>query len=396
MRSRQARRSALHLAVSAAVVVGFVGSIGAGEVFIGATPAHAAVTVANACFWPDQKFHDNSITFDGGAEGGGTTVGLVGLHASMTVPGAYLEIGYASGQLQAGDNVLPMTAWVAIEGSNTREGKQVLVATSTAIATISVDPSGAPHAAPVDASLEFPASQWNAAAAGSVEFRQALGEWPAGGSSGPLGGGPGVPSPPSGLQGASVLIRIAMGGATVYVQCQPGSSAAPAFTSPIRAGGVAAFAGADATGGGGGGGGGAGGAGAPTARAAGGVPSAGRGAAAGSDAAAAASQSPTPPSAGSQSVIDDGPTRIALAAGSSSASAAAWWPWLGVGLIALMVLGSGVTRWRRLRRADRLADRWPEESDDAPDDLSPEDLSPEDRSPEELESPRRSEVPGIR
>lgn len=358
MRSSRARVGPPGLLVSGALFIAMcLGMLGASELVVGTTPAHAAVTVPNACFWPDQHFHDNSITFDGGAEGGGTTVGLVGLHASMTVPGAYLEIGYSSGQLQAGDNVLPMTAWAAIEGSNTREATRVLVASSTATATISVDPSGAPHAAPVNASLEFPASQWTAAGAGTVEFRQALGVWPAGNSSGPLAGGPGVPSPPSGLQGASVLIRIAMGGATVYVQCQPGSSAAPAFTSPIRAGGVAAFASATAAAAGtpaagGGTTGGAGGAGAPSALAAG-VPGA---------VPNAASQSATPPTGapnsavdGGAEMIDGGATRIALAAGSSSSSAAAWWPWLGVGLIALMVLGSGLTRWRRLRRSDGRA-----------------------------------------
>jgi hypothetical protein len=247
-------------AVLAAILL--LGAVASG-LAVQATKAGAAtVATPNICFWPDGAFHvgnGEGITLSGTATPG-PAAGQVTLGAftgTMTIPGFYLEAAASQGNLNIGANSIPVTAHIAIDGTTSAGAvtptRQVLQGTATATVTVS-QVAGVFDAADTPVTLNFPASTWSTSGTAPIDFKQAVGEFPVtGAATGPLVGAPGLPTPPTGLQGASVLIRSALSGpsgnAIIYTQCQPGNIDVASGGQPYQITTITPFASATPQGG---------------------------------------------------------------------------------------------------------------------------------------------------
>jgi hypothetical protein len=194
-----------------------------------APPAGAGLaTVDNGCAYSiDQVTRQLAIALDGqaGAEvvAAGETVELPGVEAAADLPSWLPVSGFNLGVLDEGLNVIPVRAWVALTGTNTEEGTQVVELDAEARTTITVDPSlpeGDPNrvtATPLSVSgAVLPTTTWTATG-GTIELRQAgPGTLPAGLPAGPRD----APLDPAG----SMLISAQLTNVLRFnLDCQPGT-----------------------------------------------------------------------------------------------------------------------------------------------------------------------------
>ena len=140
-------------------------------------PAQAAPsTTKNACKYSyDGKWRDHDLVLSATASGTATPGGSITLSSttmSAELPAYIPEYGYNLGLLQAGDNPVPTKLWLAIAGSNTEEGSQVVEADVTAVATATVDGDSV-VGSPIRVDVTLPDTTWTATGNDIVVFTQA-------------------------------------------------------------------------------------------------------------------------------------------------------------------------------------------------------------------------------
>ena len=196
---------------------------------LGATGiAHGGTQVSqNACHYAfDNAWRNLDVSLTGTASPLSVTPGqqvtLTGASAYVALPSWIPQYGYNAGLLKEGTNEIPVRAWLALAGSNTAEGVQVIpitaTATTTVVATGGTFRSGT---APV-MNVPLPDTTWTAGGEDTVAFSQA---------------GPG--SLPGGLPAAggqtvtprgSLYVNAALsggGGLAFVMDCQPGRFVEP-------------------------------------------------------------------------------------------------------------------------------------------------------------------------
>jgi len=241
VRSRSAvlRRSGATLASSAAVaVVLALSAPGAASAAVAETP--------NSCKYSfDNKYRDLPSTVSGSASiqpdhrrpapaaaDPGMTVTTPAAPFDVVLPDDLARVGFAVALLQSGANTIPVTGWFAVEGTNTAEGVRRYEAfTLQASTTITTDGdefvSSTPWAytAPV-----FPAASWTATG-GDVRLRQA--------GAGAFTSLPVGPGGQARTVAGSLVLRLdpsAIGGANVYLDCQPAETDLDPAELPDRSG----------------------------------------------------------------------------------------------------------------------------------------------------------------
>ena len=187
---------------------------------VSAPAGAAAVTTQNACQYSyDGYWRDMPITNAGSAAPAtaerGDTISLSGRTLNPTLPEWLAEYGYNFGLLEAGENEIPTTVWLATRGVGTEEGLKVQRFETLARTTIYVDGGGMfSHADPFTYDTpELAGTTWTAKG-GKVAFRQA--------GAGSL---PQLPVGPGGrLQQpkGSVFILAELGSAQLGLDCVPG------------------------------------------------------------------------------------------------------------------------------------------------------------------------------
>lgn len=200
---------------------------------------------ATAAIQPDDR-HPSPTSVDPGM-----TVTTPGGTIDVSLPDDLAKVGFAVDLLDAGPNTIDVQGWFALEGTNTAEGvRRYEQFTLTASTFIEAEPG--PDGAFISstpwsyAKPAFPAYSWTATG-GDVELRQA---------------GPGafttLPVGPGGASrqiAGSLVLRLdpaGLGGANVYLDCQPATTdldpaqlpdrSGPTFT-PVDATPFATFAG---------------------------------------------------------------------------------------------------------------------------------------------------------
>ncbi len=144
---------------------------------VGPGPAGGAQsTTKNACRYSyDGKWRDHDLVLSATASGSaapGATITLASTTMSAELPAYIPEYGYNLGLLQAGDNPIPTKLWLAIAGSNTSEGTQVVEAEVTATATATVDGDSV-VGSPIRVNVSLPDTTWTATGNDIVVFTQA-------------------------------------------------------------------------------------------------------------------------------------------------------------------------------------------------------------------------------
>jgi len=161
------RRGAIALAAAA---------FGVSVLGLGAAAHAAPSTTKNACKYSyDGNWRDHDLvlaaTASGTASPGGT-ITLSSTTMAAELPAYIPEYGYNLGLLQAGDNAIPTKLWLAIAGSNTEEGSQVVEAEVSAVATATVD-GDTVVGSPIKVDVSLPDSTWTATGNDIVVFTQA-------------------------------------------------------------------------------------------------------------------------------------------------------------------------------------------------------------------------------
>ncbi len=207
------RHLALLVAFALAVPLAFV--VGTPSI----QPASAAsATTDNGCFWSfDSADRNLAISFSGEASprkaAPGDTVTLSNATISAQLQAWLGVYGYNFNILEAGHNDIPASIWVAIEGSNTVEGTQVVRAEVMASTDITPSdpevPGSQTKATPISVTnLVLPATTWTATG-GSIEFRQ---------------GKPGsLSESDAGTDLGSLFIAAKLGAFDITFDCRPGT-----------------------------------------------------------------------------------------------------------------------------------------------------------------------------
>ncbi len=189
----------------------------------GIRPAAAgSVETGNACYYSfDNYYRDLDITLEGAAIPNplapGETATLTATF-SGSMPAWLPQYGRSYGLLEVGENRIPTTIWVAIEGIGSVEGIQVVSVDVDAL-TIVDDPDGTPGTGdeggtPPAVEVELPATTWTSTGA-PIELRQA------GGATLPVLSGAGPEGQDLTPQG-SAFISAQLATLTFDLDCQPG------------------------------------------------------------------------------------------------------------------------------------------------------------------------------
>jgi len=183
-------------------------------------PAAATpVVTGNACQYSyDGYWRDIAVTLDGTASRSsaarGDTITLTGTRVDASLPAWMAEYGFRFGLLREGENEIPATVWVAVQGANTEEGVRIFEVDATAHTTVNLDATGRPLPAPMVYDIpDLPDSTWTARG-GEVTFGQA-----------PAGTLPPIPAGPGGttvVPVGSVYIQARLGAAVLGLDCLPG------------------------------------------------------------------------------------------------------------------------------------------------------------------------------
>jgi len=212
------RNARARIRACAAAVAAVAAAAGAGA---GAATA-APVAVPNACYYGiDGYWRDLPLRFDGTASPQavrpGAAFAVRGGSVGAELPAWIPQYGYNLGILRAGENTLPATVWVALKGTRTRGGAQVLRLAATATTTITTTPDGAyASATPISVTVPLPDTFWTAGAAGTASIAQA-----GAGTLGSVQLASGQTVSPRG----SVLIEANLaGGLSFQLDCMPGAA----------------------------------------------------------------------------------------------------------------------------------------------------------------------------
>ena len=201
------------------------------------TASAGTVTAPNACAYSyDTFFRDTGVLLNGtgavvpmsadpsasvpGDVVPGQQLTLSGVTLHFNFPQELIRFGFQVGLLNAGDNTINVKGWVALKGSNTKEGTQLVGPISvTATTTITVD-SGDENRFASATPLAYtdpvlPTTTWTATG-GDVAFAQADG-----------GSLPALPIGPGGALRSpigSAVIQTNLNGANFVMDCVPGKT----------------------------------------------------------------------------------------------------------------------------------------------------------------------------